>query len=35
MFGLDGVDAHQRSFMCFSAICPNWQASNANGAKKI
>ena len=32
IFGLDGVDAHQRSFMCFSATCQNWQASNENGA---
>jgi hypothetical protein len=35
MFGLDGIDAHQCSFMSFGAICPNWQASNEIGAKSV
>jgi hypothetical protein len=35
MFGLDGVDKHQRSFMCFSVICPNWQASSEIGAESF
>jgi hypothetical protein len=28
IFGLDNVDAHQRGFMRFNAICPKWQASS-------
>jgi hypothetical protein len=32
MFGLDGVDAHQRGFMRFGAIRPNWRASSGFGA---
>ena len=32
---LDGVDAHQRSFMRFGAICPNWWTSSEIGAKSF
>ena len=33
IFGLNGVNTHQRGFMRFGAICPNWQASSDIGAK--
>jgi hypothetical protein len=35
IFGPDGIDAHQRGFMCFGAICPNWWASNEIGANTV
>jgi hypothetical protein len=35
MFGLNGVDTHQRGFMCFSVIYPNWQASSEIGAESF
>ena len=35
LFGLDGVDAHQRGFMRFGAIRPKWRASNEIGAKSF
>jgi hypothetical protein len=31
IFGLDGVNAHQRGFMCFGAIRPKWWASSEIG----
>jgi hypothetical protein len=31
MFGLNGVDTHQRGFVRFGAICPKWPASNKIG----
>ena len=33
ILGLNNVDAHQRGFMHFGAICPNWHVSNEIGAK--
>jgi hypothetical protein len=33
--GLDGVDAHQRGFMRFGAICPKWHASSEIGTKSF
>jgi hypothetical protein len=35
IFGLDGVDAHQRDFTRFGAIHPKWQASSEIGAKSF
>ena len=35
IFGLDGVDAHQRGFMRFGAICPKWRASGEIGVKSF
>jgi hypothetical protein len=35
IFGLDGVDAHQRGFMRFDVIRPNCRASSEIGAKKF
>ena len=35
IFGLDGVDAHQRGFVRFGAIRPNWRASSEIGAKSF
>ena len=35
IFGLDGLDGHQRGHMCFSAIRPKWRASNKIGAKSF
>jgi hypothetical protein len=36
IFGLNGVDAHQRGFMRFSAIHPKWwRASSEIGAKSF
>jgi hypothetical protein len=35
IFGLDGVDAHQRGFMRFDAIHPKWQASSEIGANSF
>jgi hypothetical protein len=33
--GLDGMNAHQHSFMRFGAICPKWQASSEIGTKSF
>ena len=33
MFGLNNVNAHQRGFMRFGAIRPNWGASSEIGAQ--
>jgi hypothetical protein len=35
MFGLDGVDAHQRGSMRFGAIRPKWRASSEIDAKSF
>jgi hypothetical protein len=35
IFGLDGVDAHDRGFMHFDAIHPKWWASSENGANSF
>jgi hypothetical protein len=35
IFGLDGVNAHQRGFMRSGAIRPKWQASSEIGAKSF
>jgi hypothetical protein len=35
IFGLDSVDAHQRDFMRFGAICPKWRASSEIGVKSF
>ena len=35
MFGLDGIDAHQRGFMRFGAIRPKWRAFSEIGAKSF
>ena len=35
IFGLDGIDAHQRGFMRFGAIRPKQRASNEIGAKSL
>ena len=35
IFGLDGVDAYQHSFMHFSAIRQKWLASSEIGAKSF
>ena len=35
IFGLNSVDAHQRGFMRFDVIHPNWRASSEIGAKNF
>ena len=35
VFGLNGVEAHQRGFMRYGAICPDWRASTEIGAKSF
>jgi hypothetical protein len=35
IFGLDSVDAHQRGYMRFTAIFPNWRAFVEIGAKNF